>query len=125
MYEKNNLLVTGWGRTSNDNRQASRNYRRFNTATAVLHKLFIPAIARTTCMKQELFKGLDSNLQICAGGQEGEIRDFVNESSINVVISQAKTVAPETPEVRWFIEKYMETPGTKLGLSVSELGSVE
>ena len=67
------LLVTGWGRVTNNPRINSNNYRRFGAGSRVLKKLKVPAISRRKCSEIEIFKNLNTDLQICAGGVEGMV----------------------------------------------------
>ena len=65
------LLVTGWGRVTNNRRKANANFRRFKASTRTLKKLKVPAVSRKKCNEIEIFKNLNTDLQICAGGVEG------------------------------------------------------
>ena len=66
------LLVTGWGRVTNNRRINNQNLRLFKASTRTLKKLKVPAVSRNACDKIEIFKNLYTDLQICAGGVEGK-----------------------------------------------------
>lgn len=65
------LIVTGWGRTTNDNRKETVKVIQDQVSSTVLQKARIPAVGRITCDNEELFKNLNTTTHICAGGVKG------------------------------------------------------
>ena len=59
---KADLLVTGWGRVTNNRRVNSQNYKRFRVATRALKKLKVPAVSRKSCNQIDIFKNLNTDL---------------------------------------------------------------
>ena len=78
------LLVTGWGRVTNNRRVNNQNLRLFKASTRTLKKLKVPAVSRKSCDKIEIFKNLNTDLQICAGGVEGKFSQclIITEKSL-------------------------------------------
>ena len=91
---KADLLVTGWGRVTNNRRVNSQNYKRFRVATRTLKKLKVPAVSRKSCNQIDIFKNLNTDLQICAGGVVGE--DSCNGDSGGPLVYRP------TPDSPWY-----------------------
>ena len=68
------LTVTGWGRSTNDQRINAENFARFNVATTHLQKLDLPLLSKGECLKVDVYRQilqLNFDLQFCAGGEKG------------------------------------------------------
>lgn len=68
LFAGNDLIVTGWGRTTNDNRQETNKLLQNQVSSTVLQKATIPAVGRATCDNEERFVNLNTTTHICAGG---------------------------------------------------------
>jgi hypothetical protein len=74
LREDDELVVTGWGKTTNRAKISLENYRKFRAATRIMKKLTVPAISRSACENEPTFDALDSSLQLCAGGIPGRLK---------------------------------------------------
>lgn len=66
------LIVTGWGRVTNNKRLSNKNYLDFRAATRILMRLVVPGISRSKCADNPAFPALNTDLQICAGAEAGK-----------------------------------------------------
>ena len=66
------VLVTGWGRTSNNKRLSELNAIRHRAGSRILLKLKTPIVSVNECKKADpKFRDLDARTQMCAGAEEG------------------------------------------------------
>ena len=65
------MIITGWGRITNDKRKATSALSRFRVSTRTLRKLTVP-VANNECTSRDAFN-INRQKQMCAGGQEGKI----------------------------------------------------
>ena len=64
------MIVTGWGRVTNNKIAALTNLNKFSASTRTLRKLTVQH-ANNKCSNQDVFN-IDKRLQMCAGGRIGE-----------------------------------------------------
>ena len=68
LIKGDNVIVTGWGRVSNDLDQHVRNVRRQRAGSNILKKVKLPVLDRNVCRGEW---GLNTRKQICAGSMRG------------------------------------------------------
>jgi hypothetical protein len=61
------VLVTGWGRITNNKKEGQDNFRRDRAGSDILKKVKVPIFKDSTCKSYNL----DLDKQICAGGRKG------------------------------------------------------
>ena len=71
LSEGDRMVITGWGRITNDKRKATSALSRFRVSTRTLRKLTVP-VANNKCTSRDAFN-INRQKQMCAGGQEGKI----------------------------------------------------
>ena len=64
------MIVTGWGRVTNNKIKAITDLNRFSVSTRTLRKLAVRH-ANNKCTNQDVFN-IDKRLQMCAGGRKGK-----------------------------------------------------
>ena len=65
------LVVTGWGRTTNNNLEVAANFAKFNVSTPILQKLDLTEVPHEECIKKLLFRDVRKVNQLCAGVEPG------------------------------------------------------
>ena len=73
------MIVTGWGRVTNNKIAALTNLNKFSASTRTLRKLTVQH-ANNKCSNQDVFN-IDKRLQMCAGGRIGEFESRVRHTS--------------------------------------------
>ena len=66
------LVVTGWGRTTNDEIEAAATFDRFNVSTPILQKVELTELAHEECIAQFAFRNVIRAMQLCAAGEKGK-----------------------------------------------------
>ena len=61
------VLVTGWGRITNNKKEGQDNFRRDRAGSDILKKVKVPIFKDSTCKSYNL----DLDKQMCAGGRKG------------------------------------------------------
>jgi len=69
LSEGDRMIITGWGRITNNRRQATAALSKFRVSTRTLRKLTVP-VANNECTSRDAFN-INRQKQMCAGGQEG------------------------------------------------------
>ena len=64
------VLVTGWGRITNNKKEGQDNFRRDRAGSDILKKVKVPIFKDSTCKSYNL----DLDKQLCAGGRKGVYR---------------------------------------------------
>ena len=70
------VLVTGWGRITNNKKEGQDNFRRDRAGSDILKKVKVPIFKDSTCKSYNL----DLDKQICAGGRKGVYKFRINNS---------------------------------------------
>ena len=70
LTEDTNVLITGWGRTTNDAIENQKTFLQHKVSSETLQKLKIP-IANEKCTEDNLFT-INKRIQLCAGGKDGK-----------------------------------------------------
>ena len=65
------MILTGWGRITNNRGQATAALSRFKVSTRTLRRLTVP-MANNKCTSRDAFN-INTEKQMCAGGQKGKI----------------------------------------------------
>ena len=69
LEDDTNVMVTGWGRTTNDATESQNIFLTHKVSSPTLQKLKIP-IANEKCSEEDFFT-IDEKIQLCAGGKDG------------------------------------------------------
>ena len=65
------LVVTGWGKVTNNVSINEKNVEEFEAAARTLQKLTIPLIESNQCPNFPLIKNFNPDIQLCAGAEKG------------------------------------------------------
>ena len=68
-----NLTVIGWGRVTNNRRDALENQENFGFGSNILQQIQLPKKSGDTCENTPLLNGFRKDHQLCAGGVQGNI----------------------------------------------------
>ena len=71
LTEGDRMIITGWGRITNNRGKATAALSKFKVSTRTLRKLTVP-VANNKCTSRDAFN-INRQKQMCAGGQEGKI----------------------------------------------------
>ena len=132
MLEKGTqLVVTGWGKFTNNESINEANVNEFDAPSRTLQKLVIPLVENDQCLNIPALKNFNPEIQLCSGAEKGEDNFFYwatflwapspNWPEYNLVLVQGNgggarcTVAKSCPDDTCFIPN-----GTELfSLSIS------
>ena len=68
------LVVTGWGRTTNDALAVAATLAKFKVSTPILQKLDLTELPHEECTIKGLgFKNVRKEIQLCAVGEKGNL----------------------------------------------------
>ena len=70
------LVVTGWGKVTNNDSITEKNVDEFDAPTRTLQKLVIPLVENDQCPNFPALKNFDPNIQLCSGAEKGEDKIF-------------------------------------------------
>ena len=70
------LVVTGWGKITNNDSITEKNVDEFDAPTRTLQKLVIPLVDSDQCPNFPALKNFDPSIQLCSGAEKGEDKIF-------------------------------------------------
>ena len=70
------LVITGWGRLTNNIYKVLKNYKKFGVAARTLQKVSLPIQTNKECKKT--YRNLHEASSFCIGGLKGDFSKFLN-----------------------------------------------
>ena len=71
-----NLVITGWGKLTNNFSEVLKSYQKYNVAARTLQKVALPIQINKEC--KTIYKNLHEASSFCIGGLKGDFINFLN-----------------------------------------------